>query len=379
MFGGYCHGGDWCGIYKRIKEKEEEERMRYKKDELYSKGTFNVKQFIEAGDYLISKYPYFRWNGSSEDYDKKILPENKKYLSTTVYLYESKKEYLKKNEITTTEKILDGDWVDISLKDKKNKMQQILEKYKQYIKYKKDDKFDDENFIIKEDFEIKDDFERKDDCKIKDDCEIDDDFIIEDDFERKDDCKIKEDCEIEDDCEIKIMCLLILRKKLKKEEYKNKIKDQLQKSSDKAIYKACCLPDNQFFGIIKYIYEKNPKKKVFMTFDISITYDLYYKVPKISFIGYNNKGILLREREEMGLDFLYHYSAIVSDINWNTNEKCYSIHPCRTSNLILKIIDILKRNNDNFEVGDILILFLKITMQNLFLELLFDLFTIKDK
>ena len=51
--------------------------MRYKKDELYSKGTFNVKQFIEACDYLISKYPSFKWNGSSEDYGKKILAEKK--------------------------------------------------------------------------------------------------------------------------------------------------------------------------------------------------------------------------------------------------------------------------------------------------------------
>ena len=56
-------------------------------------------------------------------------------MSSTVYSYESKKEYLKKNEITTTEKILDSDWVDISLKDRKYKMQEILEKYKQYIKY----------------------------------------------------------------------------------------------------------------------------------------------------------------------------------------------------------------------------------------------------
>lgn len=360
MFGGYSHGNDWCGIYRKIKEKEEEERMRYKKDELYSKGTFNVKQFIEACDYLISKYPSFKWNGSSEDYDKKILPENKKYLSSTVYSYESKKEYLKKNEITTTEKILDSDWVDISLKDRKYKMQQILEKYKQYIKYKKDN----DSFIIER---------TKENCKSDDD-----DFIIEEDFEIEDDCKIKDDCEIEDDCEIKIMCLFMLRKKLKKEEYKNKIKDELQKSSDKAIYKACCLPDNQFFGIIKYIYEKNPKKKVFKTFDISITYDLYYKVPKISFIGYDNKGKLLTKAEEMGLDF-YHYNAFVSDKNWNTNENCYSIHPCRTSNLILKIIDILKRNNENIEVGDILTLFLKITMQNLFPEILFDLFTIEDK
>ena len=110
---------------------EEEKRMEYKKDELYSKGAFNVYQFVEAGDYLISKYPSFHWYGSFDDYDENLLPENKKLLSSKVYLYERKKEFFAKNE--TTEKILDGGWVDIALNDKKYKMQQILEKYKKYI------------------------------------------------------------------------------------------------------------------------------------------------------------------------------------------------------------------------------------------------------
>ena len=50
--------------------------------------------------------------------------------------------------------------------------------------------------------------------------------------------------------------LFRLRVKLKNEEFKKKIFDNFNnlKFSDKALCKACCLPDNQFFGIIKYIF-----------------------------------------------------------------------------------------------------------------------------
>ena len=50
--------------------------------------------------------------------------------------------------------------------------------------------------------------------------------------------------------------IFMLRVKLKKEEFKKQIKDKLctMNNSDKMLYYTCCLPDNQFFGIFKYIY-----------------------------------------------------------------------------------------------------------------------------
>ena len=47
-----------------------------------------------------------------------------------------------------------------------------------------------------------------------------------------------------------------LRVKLKNEEFRKKIFEKFDnlKYSDKVLFKACCLPDNQFFGIIKYIF-----------------------------------------------------------------------------------------------------------------------------
>jgi hypothetical protein len=51
--------------------------------------------------------------------------------------------------------------------------------------------------------------------------------------------------------------IFMLRVKLKKEEFKNKVKEKLSTMnySDKALYYACCLPDNPFFCIFKYIFD----------------------------------------------------------------------------------------------------------------------------
>ena len=50
--------------------------------------------------------------------------------------------------------------------------------------------------------------------------------------------------------------IFMLRVKLKNDDFKDKIKENLKNLnySDKALYNICCLPDNQFFGIIKYIF-----------------------------------------------------------------------------------------------------------------------------
>ena len=48
----------------------------------------------------------------------------------------------------------------------------------------------------------------------------------------------------------------MLRIKLKNEDFKNKIEENIKNLdySDKILYKSCCLPDNQFFAIFKFIF-----------------------------------------------------------------------------------------------------------------------------
>ena len=50
--------------------------------------------------------------------------------------------------------------------------------------------------------------------------------------------------------------IFMLRVKLKNKEFNKKIKDNLNNLDivDKAVYFTCCLPDNQFFEIFKYIF-----------------------------------------------------------------------------------------------------------------------------
>lgn len=50
--------------------------------------------------------------------------------------------------------------------------------------------------------------------------------------------------------------IFFLRIKVKKEEFRKKIEEKYDSLdySDKALFKTCCLPDNPFFGIFKYIF-----------------------------------------------------------------------------------------------------------------------------
>ena len=218
-----------------------------KKYDLYLNGKINPKDFIEIGDLLILKCPGFKWN-ETKDYYFIELPKEKQYLSTLIYSYKRVNDYLLDNK--TTEKIIEADWVNISLK---NKIQKFFEDY-------------NDNFVNEDN---------------NDDFEISDDFIILDDSEDT------------------ILCYLMIKKKLKKEAYKSEIIQKLKNMNKyyKAIYKTCCLPDSLFYGIIKYLYEKEDININKRTYELSITYDIYYMVPRLWIMGYNHKGTPLTKQE----------------------------------------------------------------------------------
>ena len=81
-----------------------------KESKFYEEGVLTPEEYIEAGDFLISKCPSWQWCASEEKLYDKRLPKNKQYLKTNVPSYKRCSEYLKNN--ATTEKIVEGDWVD---------------------------------------------------------------------------------------------------------------------------------------------------------------------------------------------------------------------------------------------------------------------------
>lgn len=90
---------------------------------IYLNGKISPKDFVEIGDILIIKCPGFKWNETKNNYFKE-LPKDKQYLSITIYSHRRVNDYFLENK--TNEKIVEGDWVNISLQ---NKIQKFFEDY----------------------------------------------------------------------------------------------------------------------------------------------------------------------------------------------------------------------------------------------------------
>ena len=96
------------------------------------------------------------------------------------------------------------------------------------------------------------------------------------------------------------------------------------------------------------------------TYDVTVTYDFYYCVPRMWLIGYNEKGTLLTE-DEMKEDVMPEYRNKTCTIEPQTctGEKNISVHPCRHSLLLKKMIQDFQNSGKKLEVEMSILLFLK--------------------
>ena len=92
-----------------------------KESKFYQEGILTPEEFIEAGDFLTSKCPSWKWCAAKESLYNKALPKEKQYLKTTVSSYIRADEYLKSN--STKETDIEGDWVDADLENRNPKDQ----------------------------------------------------------------------------------------------------------------------------------------------------------------------------------------------------------------------------------------------------------------
>jgi ubiquitin-like-conjugating enzyme ATG3 len=277
-------------ILHKIKKKSEDiisaVKPTLKKSKFYEEGKLTPEEFVEAGDFLTSKCPTWKWCAAKEDLYNKALPKDKQYLKTTVPSYKRAEEYLKSN--VTTEKIVEGDWVDADLENKPNKN---TEKPETIVFDGGEDKKKEKKIV----------------AKIEED--DDDDFKIEGDDEAE---QKKED----NDFEI-----------VDEEEKKPEVKADVVKSR---------------------------------TYDVTVTYDFYYCVPRMWLIGYNEKGVLLTD-DEMKEDVMPEYRNKTCTIEPQTctGEKNISVHPCRHSLLLKKMIQDFQNSGKKLEVHMSILLFLK--------------------
>ena len=95
-------------------------------------------------------------------------------------------------------------------------------------------------------------------------------------------------------------------------------------------------------------------------YEVTITYDLYYFVPRMWLMGYNEKGNPLTD-EEMKEDVMPEYRNKTCTIEEQpcTGLRNISVHPCRHSLLLQKMIKDFQNAGKKLEIEQSIILFLK--------------------
>lgn len=110
-----------------------------------------------------------------------------------------------------------------------------------------------------------------------------------------------------------------------------------------------------------YIVEINEDELIkSRTYDVTVTYDYYYRVPRMWLIGYSEEGQPLKDNE-IKQDIMLEYidKTVTIEKHPNLGVKSVSIHPCRHSTLIKKFILNFEQRGQKLDVEKSILLFLK--------------------
>lgn len=96
------------------------------------------------------------------------------------------------------------------------------------------------------------------------------------------------------------------------------------------------------------------------TYDISITYDFYYKTPRLWLVGYDEKGVPLT-KDQMYEDIISDYADKTVTLEQHPHQgvPCISIHPCKHALVMKHIIDTIAANGGQADVHLAMFVFLK--------------------
>ena len=121
------------------------------------------------------------------------------------------------------------------------------------------------------------------------------------------------------------------------------------------------VPNNEKKDEDKKVEEKTQCSELkTRTYDVSVTYDFYYCVPRMWLFGYNEEGKPLKP-EEMKEDVMpeYRNKTCTIEAQTCTGEQNISVHPCRHSLLLKKMIQDFQNSGKKLEVEMSILLFLK--------------------
>ena len=96
------------------------------------------------------------------------------------------------------------------------------------------------------------------------------------------------------------------------------------------------------------------------TYDVSITYDKYYRVPRVWLRGYDENGNPLTSQqifEDISAD--HAHKTVTVEPHIHTGVVCASIHPCRHSEVMKRFMTKFEESGKSITVDQYLFLFLK--------------------
>jgi ubiquitin-like-conjugating enzyme ATG3 len=271
-------------ILHKLKKKTEDIissiKPTLKESVFYKEGKLTPEEYVEAGDYLVSKCPTWKWCEAKEGYYNKALPVGKQYLKTTVSSRIRADEYIKNSEAKTVEN--EDGWVEADLECRPKK---------------------EEKKVI----EMDDDDEEKP-------------KVVSSNVAKSGDDDDSDEFEIGD-------------------------------SNNKPVQEN--KPEEKKDEIIGDVIKER-------TYDITITYDFYYCVPRMWLMGYNENGQPLSDKE-MTEDIMpeYRNKTVTIEPQTSTGIRNISVHPCRHSLLLKKMIQNYEEAGKKLEVYMSIVLFLK--------------------
>eukprot|EP01024_Parvocaulis_polyphysoides_P009702 TRINITY_DN1310_c0_g1_i1.p1 TRINITY_DN1310_c0_g1~~TRINITY_DN1310_c0_g1_i1.p1 ORF type:complete len:301 (+),score=57.48 TRINITY_DN1310_c0_g1_i1:124-1026(+) len=96
------------------------------------------------------------------------------------------------------------------------------------------------------------------------------------------------------------------------------------------------------------------------TYDLFITYDQYYQVPRFWLVGYDeNKNLLNKSQLLQDISEEHAKKTVTMEPHPNLSMSCCSIHPCKHSNVMKKLGDSVVESGREFKLEHYMLTFLK--------------------
>jgi len=362
------------GLYKSVAEyvTPVSDKTQFKE-----KGVLTPEEFVKAGDQLVYKCPTWQWESGESNKRWNFLPENKQFLVTRNVPCLKRVSSLKmdKNENV----VENGEWLEMQENENQNKIEQIEDidtdnrgnaKQNDNNKKANDNKnvndkntYDNNkapliNIVEHTAFEDKNNENKQNQDEVSEDESFEeipdiesfnDENIVK---KTKPTNKVNDNKDNNKDATNKNSN----NNNDNNDNNKNTNNNNANKNNNK-IDKSTEENDNKNFISVKQEEDNIVKTR---TYDISITFDKYYQVPRVWLRGYDENANPLTASqifEDISAD--HANKTVTVESHPHTGVICASIHPCRHSEVMKRFISRLEESGKHLNVDQYLFLFLK--------------------